>query len=252
MRVRRIAWLVVVATLSVSLSACSDSTAAGAAPLSVSFSAATPGSSSQSLGALASAGDIVMTIGGHTLDLQQVQLAVDRVKLDGIRGANCRDDDDEFDDDEDFDNEDDEDDADACEEVRIGPTTVDLPLAGGVVTLDQTAVPEGTIRKVEIRISQVRMRGLFDGQAFDALIPVRLEREIRFSPPLVVTAGSPAEITVNLAVATWLINNNGALIDPRTVATNSTLLSIVRSRILSSFRAFEDHNRDGRDDHGGP
>jgi hypothetical protein len=244
-------WLIIVGSLALTASACSDSTAAGAAPLSVSFSASTPGTASTAPSAQAAVGDIVLTIGGHTLDLTQVQLTVDRVKLDGIRGANCRADDDDFDDEDEFDDNDDfdDDDHDECEEVRLGPTTVDLPLAGGVVTLDQSAIPAGaTIRKAEIRISQVRLRGTFDGQAFDTFVPVQLERDLKFSPPVVVAAGSPVALTVNLAVATWLINTNGTLIDPRLLSTNSTLRSLVRSRISNSFRIFEDRDRDGRED----
>ena len=38
-------------------------------------------------------------------------------------------------------------------------------------------------------------------------------------------------ITVNVAVATWLINSDGSLIDPRRLGTSSTLRSFVRSRI---------------------
>jgi hypothetical protein len=231
-----------------SVSGCSDSTAAGTVPLALSFS--TSNASNLSLGALASAADIVLTIGGHTVDLQQVQLTVDRAKLERSGGSACSDEDDEHDDDIDDENED-EDDDDACEDVRIGTTTFDLPLGGGVVTLDQTAVRAGTFDEIELRISQARLRGSFDGQPFDATVPLDIKRNLEFSPPLVVTDDAPATITVNVAVATWLINSDGSLIDPRRLGTNSTLRSFVRSRIASSFRAFEDRDRDGREDHSG-
>ena len=229
------------------ISGCSDSTAANAVPLAISFS--TSSASTQALGALASAGDIVITIGGHTVDLQQVQLTVDRAKLERS-GALCSDDDDEHGDDIDDDDEDD-DGEDECEDVRIGATTFDLPLSGGVVTLDQTAVRAGTYEKIELRISQARLRGLFDGQPFDVTVPVDVERELILSPPLVVTENAPATITVNVAVATWLINSDGSLIDPRRLGSSSVLRSFVRSRISSSFRAFEDRDRDGKDDRSG-
>jgi len=228
------------------ISSCLDSTAAGTVSLAISFSTAT--GSNQSLGALASAGDIMLTIGGHTVDLQQVQLTVDRAKLERSGRSACSDDDDEHGDDIDDDDEEDDDD---CEDVRIGSATFDLPLSGGVVTLDQTAIRTGTFDEIELRISQARLRGLFDGQPFDVTVPVDVERKLEFSPPLVVTDGAPATITVNVAVATWLINSDGSLIDPRRLDANSTLRSFVRSRITSSFRAFEDRDRDGRDDHSG-
>ena len=224
---------------------CSEPTSSGGTPLALSFSTSSAGVS-RSLGGLATAGDIIMTIGGHSVDLQQVQLTVDRAKLERSGGVGCGDDDDdEHEDDVDDEHEDDDD----CEDVKIGSTTVDLPLSGGVATLDQTAVRPGTFRKIEIRVSQVRLRGLFDGQNFDVTLPVKLERKMEFSPPLVVTETTPAAITVNVAVATWLINADGSLIDPRQLATNAALQSIVRSRIATSFRAFEDHDRDGDDDH---
>jgi len=228
------------------ISSCSDSTAAGTVPLAISFSTAT--ASSQSLGALASGADIVLTVGGHTVDLQQVQLTVDRAKLERSGGSACSDEDDEHGDDIDDDEGEENDD---CEDVRIGSTTFDLPLSGGVVTLDQTAIRAGTFDEIELRISGARLRGLFDGQPFDVTVPVDVERKLEFSPPLVVTADAPATITVNVAVATWLINSDGSLIDPRRLDANSTLRSFVRSRITGSFRAFEDRDRDGRDDHSG-
>lgn len=234
--------LVFVAGLA-TISGCSDTTAANTVPLALSFS--TSSTSSQALGALVSAADIVMTIGGHTVNLQQVQLTVDRAKLERS-GAVCSDEDDEHGDD--IDDDDDEDEDDDCEDVRIGATTFDLPLGGGVVTLDQSAVRAGTFDELELRISQARLRGLFDGQPFDATVAVDVERKLEFSPPLVVTSDAPATITVNVAIATWLINSDGSLIDPRRLGSSSTLRALVRSRIVNSFRAFEDRDRDGRDD----
>ena len=229
------------------ITGCSDSTAAGTVPLAISFSTAT--GSSQALGSLASAADIVLTVGGHTVDLQQVQLTVDRAKLERSGGSACSDDDDEHGDD--IDDDEDEGDEEDCEDVRLGSSTFDLPLSGGVVTLDQTAIRTGTFKEIELRISKARLRGLFDGQPFDVTVPVDVERKLEFSPPLVVTENAPATITVNVAVATWLINSDGSLIDPRRLDANSALRSLVRSRITSSFRAFEDRDRDGRDDHSG-
>ncbi len=239
MRMRSL--VAILAGLLTAVSSCSEPTVSRAAPLAVSFSATTA-TPTQSLGAVAAAGDLVLTIGGHTLDLQQVQLTIDRAELERNRGVGClRDDDDDEADEGD-------DDGDECEDVRIGLSTVDLPLAGGLVTLDQTAIPAGTYREIELRISQVRLRGVFDGQAFDATVPVRVDKEIELSPPLVVVEGTPAAITVNAAVATWLINVDGSLIDPRKLAGSSTLQAIVRSRIAGSFHAFEDRDRDGDDD----
>jgi hypothetical protein len=247
---RRVVSFATIGLVVAGLSSCSEPTVAGGAPLALSFSASNP-TSSQSLAAVAAPGDILITVGAHTLDLQQVRLTIDRAELERNDNVTCLNgDDDDYDADHDRSGPGDGDDNE-CEDVTVGPATFDLPLGGGVVTLDQTAVPAGTYREIAIRFSEVRFRGLFDGQAFDVMMPVRLEHGIEFSPPLVVTEGTPAEITVNTAVATWLVNIDGSLIDPRSLATNATLQAIVRSRIAGSFHAFEDHDRDGHDDRSG-
>ena len=90
---RRTVVALVFVAATATISGCSDSTAANTVPLALSFS--TSSASNQSLGALASVGDIVLAIGGHTVDVQQVQLTVDRAKLERSGGSACSDDDDE-------------------------------------------------------------------------------------------------------------------------------------------------------------
>ncbi|HEY6830598.1 MAG TPA: hypothetical protein VI259_27315, partial [Gemmatimonadaceae bacterium] len=134
-------------------------------------------------------------------------------------------------------------------EVRIDTTSVDLPLAGGLVTLPANAIPAGTFRELELRVSTVRLQGTFDTKPFDVTLPINTRGEIQFTTPLVVTEGTPTAITVNVPVNTWLVNSDGSLVDPSAIATNSSLLGTIRSRIAASFRAFEDENHDGNDDH---
>lgn len=81
---------------------------------------------------------------------------------------------------------------------------------------------------------------------FDVTVPVGTEFELRLSPPLVVgSATDPVNVSINVDVASWFRSASGAVVDPRSLATNSTLRSEFRSRVRASFRAFEDDDRDG-------
>lgn len=184
-----------------------------------------------------------ITNGGHTLDLTHVTLTLARAELKRATTDGCRED------------QGDEDHGgtattmEDCPEVRIDTTSVDLPLAGGLVTLPANAIPAGTFRELELRVSTVRLQGTFDTKPFDVTLPINTRGEIQFTTPLVVTEGTPTAITVNVPVNTWLVNSDGSLVDPSAIATNSSLLGTIRSRIAASFRAFEDENHDGNDDH---
>jgi len=136
-----------------------------------------------------------------------------------------------------------------CAELEVGPTTVDLPLSGGMVTLPANALPAGTFRELDLRVSKVQLKGTFDGKPFDVTLPVTVHDEIEFDTPLVVADGAPTSITINVPTGNWLLNADGSLIDPNTVASNPTVLGLVQSRIRASFHAFEDEDHDGHDDH---
>jgi hypothetical protein len=223
------------------IAACSDSTVGGGAASQLAFMA----SSSASTGSLASI--VPVSNGGHTLDLTQVTLTITRAELKRAQSDVCQDDGE----DENGSGGSGTGTVEDCPEVKVGPTTVDLPLAGGLVTLPANTIPAGTFRQFELRVSQVRLQGTFDTKAFDVTLPVNARGEIEFATPLVVTDGAPTSITVNVPVSGWLVNGDGSLIDPSTILASPTLLSTVRSRIAASFRAFEDRDHDGKDDHGG-
>ena len=119
-----------------------------------------------------------------------------------------------------------------------------------MVILPAKALPAGTFRELDLRVSQVELKGTFDGKPFDVTLPVKVHDEIEFDTPLVVGDGAPTSITINVPTGNWLLNVDGSLIDPNTVASNPTLLELVQTRIRASFRAFEDEDHDGHDDHG--
>jgi hypothetical protein len=80
---------------------------------------------------------------------------------------------------------------------------------------------------------------------------VRVRQEVDLDTPLVVTDGTPVSVTVNVSVNDWFTNADGSLIDPSTVLANPSVLARVKARIRASFRAFEDDDHDGKEDHGG-
>lgn len=245
---RTLKWSAVAIGVS-AIAACSSSTDVGAgAPTQLSFTTSSPSAVS------GSAAIVPITNGGHTLDLTQATLTIARAELKSAAGDECRgDDENEADDDRGGDRGDGgpSTSTEDCAEVKVGPTSIDLPLTGSLVTVPANAIPAGTFRELELRVSSVHLKGTFDTKAFDVTLPVDARGEIEFATPLVVTAGAPTSITINVPVNTWLVNPDGSLIDPNAIATSPSLMSTITSRIAASLRAFEDEVHDGRDDHDG-
>lgn len=235
------------------LAACADST--GTSLASHSQLAFSVGGASG-----AAAATIPQTVGGHTLDLTEATVTIDRAELKPAASDVCAGDNDDGDDDAvvhagataDRGDDDHGDGDHGCAEVKVGSQMVDLPLDGNLVTIPADSLPPGTYREIELRVSQVELKGTFDGTAFDDTIPVHARAEIEFDTPVVVVAGQPTTITVNVPVNTWLVNPDGSLVDATKLLDNPTVLAQVRNRIAASLRAFEDNDHDGHDDHGGP
>ena len=137
---------------------------------------------------------------------------------------------------------------DECGEIRVGPTIVDLPVDGSMVTIPGNTIPAGTYREIELRISTIRLQGTFNTKAFDVTVPLDARAEIALNPPITVAADTKVEITVNLPVNTWLVKADGSLIDPNQLRTDPMLQALVRMKIASSIQAFEDHDHDGQPD----
>jgi hypothetical protein len=195
----------------------------------------------------AAADPVTITQGGHTLRLDQVQVAFSRVDLQRADAADDKDTDRDSDHAADSDKDSD---SDQRDNVHLrGPFTVDLPLQGGTITPVSVNIPLGTYDEVKLRVSTIRLVGLFDGQAFDVLVPIREKFEVDLNPPLVVDENSdPLNVTVRFVPAQWFQNDNGSLIDPRQLATDKRLRERFRARIRAALRAFKDLNRNGEDD----
>lgn len=187
----------------------------------------------------ASASLVPVTGGGHTVDVTSIDVVLSEVtfeRADAIGG------------DADSDDSDADSDSDGAHnaQVRVGASTVALPLSGGVVTPFTGTIPTGTYDGLELDVEFLRIRGSYDGQAFDVTIPVDAEVELDIVPPLVVTGnGDPVNVTVNVDALAWFRSADGSVIDPRRLQTDSAYRADFVARIRASLHATEDSDRDG-------
>lgn len=234
------------------MAGCGDSSGPnGSANVSVSFSVPAPGLRTPSV--VQASLVPVRDNAGNSLDITLAQIVVAEVELERA---------------------DDSEDCDAsarrtpCEEFEAGPVLVTLNTSGGLTTLFTDPIPAGTYDELEIEIERpdeddaatrafraanpafsnasVRLTGTFNGQPFDVFVDVETELELLLSPPLVVGASNPMNLTIEIDVSKFFVGTNGNFIDPRTLSSNSTARDRVRSNIRAAFRAFEDDDRNGR------
>jgi len=204
----------------------------------------------RSLGASGDAAPI--TVGGHTLNLTAVTITVARAELKPAASVVCSDEQGDDDLAPSFDGGGHSSSvSNACGEMKVGPTTIDLPLDGSVVTVPADVIPAGTFGALELRLAFIRLRGTFDSKAFDVTLSTPIRGDIRFATPVVVTAGVATSITVTVPITTLFTNADGSLVDPSQLNTNATLRGAFLTRLAGSFHAFEDNDHDGRDDHDG-
>lgn len=223
--------------LTLTVSACSDLFGSGTGKASVSFNAGGRATASTEL----SLALVPVTGAGHTLDVQSIDVVLDEVTLerDDVSGSDADSDDSDADSDSDGPHN---------ARVRVGASTVSLPLQGGVITPFTSSVPTGTYSRLEMDVRYVRVRGTYDGQAFDVTMPVNAEYELQLSPPLVVAAsGDPVNVTVNFDALSWFRNADGSPVDPVRLQGDATYRAAFLARIKASLRATEDSDRDGDD-----
>lgn len=190
----------------------------------------------------ASASVAPITSNGHTLELQSVAVTLSRLELEKVESEV------ENEHESEVENEHEDEGDDEGEVLISTPTTIDLALNGGAQVAVTVAVPAGTYEQFEGKVESVRLRGTFDGHAFDVTVPVSTSFESEFHPPVVVHDGGTLNVTVKLDPSTWFQNNDGSLIDPSRLGTDATLRAVVAARVKASLRAFEDGDRDGEDD----
>lgn len=252
--------------VAVLFAACSDN---GGGHLSLSMSAVRPAAPIASAGlsgglaspAVVTAGDsTVILLGNDSIILRSVQLVLREVELKRIEAAEC----------------------DAvegngdCEEFETGTTLVSLPLGSvAVEAVVSVNAPAGMYDKLEFKIHKpesaddaafiaanpdfdgvsIRVTGTYSqgGSRSDFTFTSDLDasQESVLSPPLTVSDGQAANVTLRVDVSTWFLNAAGsALVDPASANKGQPNESVVKDRIQASFEAFRDDNHDGHDDDG--
>lgn len=199
---------------------------------------------------------LVVASGSDALQIDSVNVVFARVVLYRSSGAACG-----------TDGHDDAQDQD-CAELKSGPILVSLPLSAGAQTLFNVPASVGTYTGMKLRTHKpkradsgpntqaflaahpeyesrsIRVVGKFRGAPFVWTGDPEAQLEQSFVPPLSVTDVSGLNLTLKIDVASWFKAANGALLDPRT-----TSYPQIANNIKQSFKAFEDKNHAGRDDH---
>jgi hypothetical protein len=253
--------LVIAATLA----ACSGDTlttptAPGAVTFSIATTAASPASHSLSGASFdvvpANPTPLIVTRGTDTLQIDSVNVVFTRVVLYRASDTAC--------------GTDGHDDAadDHCAELKSGPILVSLPLTAGAQTLFNVPAPAGTYTGMKLRTHKpnradsgpntpaflaqhpeyenrsIRVVGKFRGAPFVWTGDPEAQLEQTFTPPLSVTDVAGLDLTLKIDVASWFTAPGGALLDPRT-----TSYPQIANNIKLSFKAFQDRNHTGNDDH---
>lgn len=231
--------------LALGLVGCGDATSANRSPTSLLIASRT----SSSLAASRALLDISLTAGGHSLVISKAQMVLAEMELKAASSSACAT----------------EAAHDDCEELRVAPMLVDLPL-DAVKSLDlSTLLPPGTYREIEFDVDavesgehassaaflsahpdfrnvSVRVEGTFDGKPFIFQTAQDFEVEFEFHTPFVVGAGA-SSLTLNIDVASWF-QSGSTILDP----SNAENRSLITNNINRSISAFEDDDRDGRED----
>lgn len=210
-------------------------------------------------GIVAGPGFIVTDAAQRKIQIDQVQLVIADIKLERLEAsADCNV-------------------APAgCRDFEAGPILVSLPLSGGLMTVITEPVPEGRYKELEFEIetpdddnaqmnafravhaawprtASIRIKGTYDSgtgaQPFDIFLNLDTSMDLKFDPALEILPGTNGlNMTIAVDVSRWFRNPDGTLIDPRSINADSNFRGRVEDNIENSFEAFEDPDRDGRDD----
>lgn len=238
--------------------ACSNG-GSGSGSVSLSLSARrTPGAVSAA--SVVTAGDsTVIALGNDTLILRSLGVVLRKVEMKRLEASVC---------DTVVGNGD-------CEEFESGPVLATFPLGTTNTTAAVTVnAPAGQYDKLEFEIHKtdttsseeapfiaanpnfkdisIRVTGTFSQSGtrkeFVYTTDLDASEELAFNPPLTVVDGTPANLTIRLDISTWFVNGT-TLVDPSSANLGGLNEGLVKNNIMNSINAFEDDNRDGRDDH---
>ena len=255
----------------VAISACSDISGSRSHVLSLSVTTRSSAALSRSVGVsrdikIGTAGDLVLT---------KVQLVLNRIEISKSDVAACADNEVDNEDGSGDDlgadlrsNDQQSDENDDCEDVSVNPLLVNVPVDDAVHTVITVPLAAGTYKRLEAKVGpvdattltalggpsdmsgkSVRIEGTYKGTPFVYTSPVRTKLELQFDPPLVVD-GTTKNATVNIDVTKWFIAGNGTVIDPTTANAGGANAELVARNIRSSFKAFDDDDKDGETDDG--
>ncbi len=161
---------------------------------------------------------------------------------------------------------------DGCQEVKVGPVLVDVPLDGKMKKVFVEQLPSGTYNGVELQIHSpvstdstdaaflanhpdfdsvsVKVEGTYDDSAFTYTHRIEARQAYRLDPPMVVTPDSTSSnLTLRVDVGAWFVRRDGTLIDPSMAASGAPDEHLVAWNIVRSLWTFKDDNHDGHRDH---
>jgi hypothetical protein len=247
MRVLSLASILASSSLVV-LGACGGSTSSNTRPVSLSFSGQAPAGAAATINA---SRDVIVTVGANTLVITKAQLVVRSIKLKTASTMTCSDDDSINDD---------------CDEVRLAPTLIDVPLTANGVTSLTATIPEGTYREISFKIhkpsdddasdvafraanptfatTSIRIEGTFNGAAFVHTSDISETIELEFATPVVLNADNQ-NVTVQFDLSSWF-KVNGQVINPATANKGAANENAVKNNVRGSLRVFDDEDRNGR------
>jgi hypothetical protein len=286
--------LLAVSAGAILLAGCSDSGTGTAADATVRFNIATSSAVTTAAALAVNGAPETFSDGVNTLVVDTAQMVLRDIEFHLVETAACNDDgsDDDADDgsggaddgsghdagdDHGGDrgnvvmSQDDDGDDDDCDELRIGPYLLDLPLSTGASRAFSIEVPAGSYREVKFKVHKataetdatfiaahpefaqrsVRVVGTYNGVPFVFTSDATANQEHEFDPPLVVDGTTATDLTLFVDLSTWFLVD-GVLVDPAQANDAQPLASVVKNNIKASVRAFEDDDRDGEDDHHGP
>ena len=246
MRIRTIQGLTLGALL-FSIGGCSDSDMG-----EVSLQLATRGPASTASG---EPSQLIVTAGPDEIVMEEVQLVLRKVRLDGAPTASCP--------------EDAEGDS-RCAELRLGPALFNLPLGEGAEPIFSAAVPVGTYSGIKFQIHRptnanedadfvadhpefddisIRVLGSYNGTPFTFASDLTEVEDVVFAEPVEIGPGGEVQVTLHVDVTGWFASEDGTgLVNPSEASDGGPFESLVERQIRESFRAFHDADLDGAAD----
>jgi hypothetical protein len=262
----RIGWIVAAPFVAGLVAAC---TSDSAGRVSLALSSVRPGTPAPSValpGATSSptiitAGDsTIIALGNDTIFVRSAELVVREVELKRVEAEGC----------------DDVVGNDDCDEFETGAVLATLPLGNTATeTVVSVDAPAGMYDELEFKIHKpeapedadflaanptfaglsIRVKGTYSqgGTRSDFTFESDLneDQEVALSPPLTVSEGQSANVTLRIDIASWFLNGAGtALVNPATANKGQPNEGVVKDNIEASIDAFRDDDHNGHDDDG--